>query len=93
MKSGSSEAPPAAPKKVYFCDEPWTGLFSVETNMDVTFCPCYLKLRIGNLNEASINEIWNAPALQALRNSFAQGELPKICQGQLCPVAAGGGER
>lgn len=60
--------------------------------MDVTFCPCYLKLNIGNLNDASIGEIWNAPPLQALRKSFAQGDLPKICEGQLCPVAVGGGE-
>jgi hypothetical protein len=43
MKSNSSEP------KSYFCTLPWTGLFSVETNLDVTFCPCFLKMKIGNL--------------------------------------------
>lgn len=72
-----------------FCEEPWTGLFSVETNLDVTFCPCYLKLRIGNLNDASIDEIWNARPLVQIRRAFARGRLPRACAGQLCPVALG----
>jgi|KBSMisStaDraftv2_1062788.scaffolds.fasta_scaffold57705_4 MoaA/NifB/PqqE/SkfB family radical SAM enzyme len=89
MKSSSSETPAAAARKGYFCEEPWTGLFSIETNLDVTFCPCYLKLRIGNLNDAPIGEIWNAPALVEMRREFARGELPAGCKGQLCPVALG----
>ena len=72
--------------EVYFCEEPWTGLFSVETNMDVTFCPCFMKLRIGNLNDASVQEIWNAEPLVEIRRTFARGELPGYCRGQLCPV-------
>src|SRR5687768_4957564 len=87
MKSSFSEPPAPVTGKAYFCEEPWTGLFSVETNLDVTFCPCYLKLKIGNLKDAPIKEIWNAPPLVELRRSFAQGDLPKPCQGQLCPVA------
>jgi MoaA/NifB/PqqE/SkfB family radical SAM enzyme len=79
---------PVAPKR-YFCEEPWTGLFSVRTNLDVTFCPCYLKLRIGNLNDNSLHEIWNADPLVRLRESFERGELPDPCRGQLCPVAVG----
>ena len=75
----------------YFCTEPWTGLFSVETNLDVTFCPCYLKLKIGNLNERPIQEIWNARPLIALRRAFGKGRLPAPCRGQLCPVATGHG--
>ena len=89
MKSSSSDdAPPA---RRWFCEEPWSGLFSVETNLDVTFCPCYLKLRIGNLGEASIAEVWNAAPLIEIRSAFAAGELPPACAGQLCPVVQGGG--
>jgi MoaA/NifB/PqqE/SkfB family radical SAM enzyme len=87
MKSSSSESPPAPARREYFCEEPWTGLFSIETNLDVTFCPCFLQLRIGNLNEASIREVWNAAPLVAIRQSFARGELAPPCVGQLCPVA------
>lgn len=89
MKSSSSDAPPGGERRTYFCEEPWTGLFSVETNLDVTFCPCYLKMPIGNLGQAPIREIWNALPLVRLREAFAQGELPQPCRGQLCPVALG----
>jgi hypothetical protein len=74
-------------KKVYFCDEPWVGVFSIETNLDATFCPCYLRMKIGNLNQAPIQELWNAEPLVQIRRSFKKGRLPKVCQGQLCPVA------
>ena len=80
---------PAHAETGYSCDTPWTGLFSVATNMDVTFCPCYLKLKIGNLNDAPIQEIWNAQALVQIRRSFAEGRLPKPCRGQLCSTALG----
>jgi hypothetical protein len=79
-------------KRKYFCTEPWQGIFSVETNRDVTFCPCYLKMKIGNLDESSMQEIWNADELIALRESFSRGELPEPCQGQTCPVVLGEGD-
>jgi hypothetical protein len=85
MKSSASDAAPR-----WSCEEPWSGLFSVETNLDVTFCPCYLKLRIGNLGHAPIAEIWNAPPLIEIRRAFAAGELPPACAGQLCPPVQGG---
>ena len=59
MTSRSSE--PEA--KRYFCTEPWVGMFAIETNQDVTFCPCFLKMKIGNLKESSIQEVWNAEPL------------------------------
>lgn len=83
MKSSSSN------RKVYFCDLPWTGSFVIETNLDVTFCPCFLKMKIGNLGEASIREIWNSEELQELRRAFRQGELPNVCKNQLCPPVLG----
>jgi radical SAM protein with 4Fe4S-binding SPASM domain len=83
MKSNSPE------KKTYFCTEPWIGIFSIKTNLDVTFCPCFLKMKIGNLDEASMQEIWNSEKLVQLRQSFNKGELPEVCQNQLCPVAVG----
>lgn len=85
MKLFSSE------RKTYFCTEPWTGGFSIQTNLDVRFCSCYLNSKIGNLRESSIEEIWNSPELHQLRRSFSKGKLPQVCQGQLCPVALGQG--
>jgi hypothetical protein len=81
---------PFVRRRRYFCSEPWTGIFSVEVNQDVVFCPCYLKLTIGNLNERPLPEIWNAPMLRRLRRTFRRGGLPKPCRKQLCPVVRGG---
>jgi MoaA/NifB/PqqE/SkfB family radical SAM enzyme len=95
MKSISSRSSRRAKKeeagRKYFCDEPWTGIFSVETNHDVTFCPCYLQMKIGNLNESTMREIWNAEELIEMRASFRDGVLPAPCQGQNCPVVMGEG--
>jgi radical SAM protein with 4Fe4S-binding SPASM domain len=66
-------------------------VLSIETNRDVTFCPCYLKMKIGNLDESSMQEIWNSQQLQELRAAFRDGVLPEPCQGQLCPVVLGEG--
>jgi radical SAM protein with 4Fe4S-binding SPASM domain len=70
-----------------FCPEPWTGRFSIKTNGDVTFCPCYLQLTIGNVGEASMREIWNSETMIGLRADFREGKLPRLCEDQLCPVA------
>ena len=85
MTSSSSEPRDRTP----FCDEPWVGILSVETNQDVTFCPCFLKMKIGNLGESSLEEVWNAEPLLALRRSFREGVLPEPCKGQLCPPVVG----
>lgn len=85
VKSGSSE------ERKYFCELPWLGQFSVRTNDDVVFCPCYLQMPVGNLRESSMEELWNEPQLVLMRASFRDGILPKVCNGQLCPVALGEG--
>jgi radical SAM protein with 4Fe4S-binding SPASM domain len=85
MKSSRSE------EKSYFCEEPWTGLFTIVESGDVLLCPCYLKMRIGNVHDSSMQEIWNAPELVEIRRSFQRGELPEPCQGEQCPVALGKG--
>ena len=77
----------------YFCAEPWTGVFSVTSELDAIFCPCYLKMKIGNLADQTLKELWNSPSLQSFRSSFANGELPELCRPQLCPVALGTGKQ
>jgi len=74
----------------YFCNEPWTGIFSVRTNGDVVCCPCYAKVRIGNVKDASLHDIWNGEKMQHLRREFSEGRLPDECHGQICPVVVGG---
>jgi iron-sulfur cluster protein len=87
--SFSKSFPFVARRGPYFCNEPWVGVLAVEVNQDVTFCQCYLKMRLGNLHEQSLDELWNAPQLVELRRDFKQGVLPRACQGQVCPPAVG----
>lgn len=87
--SFSKRFPFVARRGPYFCNEPWVGVLAVEVNQDVTFCQCYLKMRLGNLHEQSLDELWNAPQLVELRREFQKGNLPRACQGQLCPPAVG----
>jgi len=82
-----------AKEKDVFCEEPWTGLFSVNTNGDVIFCPCYAKLKIGNIREGDAKTIWNGPAILGIRESFVAGEIPPACKGQLCPVVVNQSKR
>lgn len=72
-------------RPTYFCEEPWVGIFSIRTNGDVVCCPCYAKLKIGNLKENSIHELWNGQKMREMRRQFAEGNLPAACEGQLCP--------
>jgi len=73
----------------YSCEEPWSGIFTIKESGDVQLCPCYLQMTIGNVHKSPLLEIWNAPELVEIRETFARGELPEPCQGQLCPVALG----
>lgn len=75
--------------KQYFCNEPWLGVLAIEVNRDVTFCPCYMKLRLGNVDEQSLEELWNADELVEIRDEFRHGRLPRACQGQVCPPVVG----
>jgi hypothetical protein len=76
-------------RRRYFCNEPWVGALDVQVNRDVIFCPCYMKMTLGNLGEQSLEELWNAPQLVAIRRDFRNGRLPKPCRGQVCPPAVG----
>ena len=76
-------------KNSYFCQEPWAGIFSIRTNGDVVCCPCYAKVLIGNINQSSMQEIWNSKKILKMRKAFSEGQLPVECQGQICPVVVG----
>jgi radical SAM protein with 4Fe4S-binding SPASM domain len=82
---------PRVEEQEYFCTEPWTGILDVMPNGDVNFCPCYLQMKIGNVNDTPMAEIWNSEPLIELRGSFREGRLPEACRGQSCPVVLGEG--
>lgn len=93
MVTESAEATSANEDGSYFCNTPWLGVLTIEVNRDVTFCPCHMKLRLGNLDDQPLEELWNGPELVKIREDFREGRLPDACQGQLCPPAVGGPDR
>ena len=86
-----AEADTEAEDDGLFCDEPWTGIFSVQSDGTVRCCPCYAQVVLGNINESTIEEIWNAEPLIEMRAAFSSGVAPVACKGQLCPVMTGAG--
>jgi MoaA/NifB/PqqE/SkfB family radical SAM enzyme len=79
-------------RRTYECQEPCIGIFSVGANGDVTCCACYAKARAGNVNDSSIQEIWNSKVLLRMRKAFKRGRLPRECREQLYPVVVGKGK-
>lgn len=78
-----SNEPPA-------CEEPWIGLFSINTDGTVVFCPCYAKTPIGKIDQSSVDAIWHGEKMRRIREQIAAGELPDCCSGQICPPVLGG---
>jgi MoaA/NifB/PqqE/SkfB family radical SAM enzyme len=69
------------------CLIPWRFLFIQEHTSKVFACP-YHRLPYGDLETATLEEIWNGEAAQDLRRSLAAGEIPKHCldHGAGCPL-------
>lgn len=70
------------------CRIPWLGRFVVLSAGHANFC-CYSSAVVGNVNEASLEEIWRGPAMRHIRSELAQQRLPKECQSTSCPVYRG----
>jgi radical SAM protein with 4Fe4S-binding SPASM domain len=64
-----------------FCDLPWTGAYLLG-NGDVLAC-CVPGLRMGNLNHQSMEDIWNGPEYQKLRQTVNSDNRPTTCRA--CP--------
>lgn len=69
------------------CLIPWRFLFIQEHTSKVFACP-YHRHPYGDLNTASLEEVWNGEAAQGLRRSLAAGEIPRYCldHGAGCPL-------
>jgi len=64
----------------HFCNAPWVNV-SIDPNGDVLPC-CRINTSIfkpDNLKNKSLDETWNGPALQQLRESFTENEAPAAC--------------
>jgi MoaA/NifB/PqqE/SkfB family radical SAM enzyme len=60
------------------CLAPWFGQLIINQNGNVRLC-CASPYSLGNLNKASLAEIWNSPRMAKVRASFQKGFMPLIC--------------
>jgi radical SAM protein with 4Fe4S-binding SPASM domain len=64
-----------------YCPVPW-GSVALLANGDVMAC-CFPTMVMGNLNEQSLEEIWNGKVYQHLRTSVNSDNPPEVCK--YCP--------
>jgi Fe-coproporphyrin III synthase len=76
------------------CLVPWRFLFIQEHAKKVFACP-YHRLPHGDLEGATLEEIWNGDTAQQMRRSLARGEIPGYCLdcSAACPLVLAAHER
>lgn len=61
------------------CLAPWFGQLLVRQSGKVSLCCAAPQYVLGNLNEHSLQEIWNGPRMREVREVFSQGKIPRVC--------------
>lgn len=74
--------------KKFVCKHPWSHFEVNNPNGDVTMC-CNNDTVLGNVNDASIADIWNGPKFSAMRKRMATEGAHAFCP-HTCPVLRGG---
>jgi len=69
----------------YYCKQPFTHFEVKEDGKVHLCCPSYLPYVPGNINEKSIEEIWNGEPALELRRSILNGEY-NYCSRVTCPA-------
>jgi MoaA/NifB/PqqE/SkfB family radical SAM enzyme len=72
----------------FVCKHPWSHFEVNNPNGDVTMC-CNNSTVLGNVNENTIDEIWNGDAFQANRKRMRDEGAHSMCP-HTCPVLQGG---
>ena len=67
-----------------FCSKPFDSIEYHLKGKCFVCCPSWLDKPIGNLNDQSIDEIWNSPSAQELRESIIDGSY-RFCKKDVCP--------
>jgi MoaA/NifB/PqqE/SkfB family radical SAM enzyme len=75
------------------CFAPWTNL-SVNYKGGAHVCPCLSLLKepnlyLGDTNDSTLLEIWNAPAVLRYREAFIKADYSTTCREDVCPYLLG----
>lgn len=69
------------------CTKPWTSFEIVDHKGNVKPC-CWLSYYCGNINNSTIDDIWNGNAFQRARHNMAEGNIDTMCAID-CPYKIG----
>jgi radical SAM protein with 4Fe4S-binding SPASM domain len=62
------------------CELPWTNLVILTGGECFNCCYQDVNLPLGNINNDSIDNIWNSEKSQAMRQEWLDGKIPNICK-------------
>ena len=82
--SDSPEIGKQAPLPGRFCPNPFKQVDLEESGVTFTCCSSWLPTPMGNLNHASLEEMWNGQAMQQIRESIFDGSF-RYCRHDRCP--------
>ena len=74
------------PHREVLCHMPWTNL---HVRIDGSIRVCCHQEAFANVADRSVEEVWNGPELQAMREAIARRELHQLCHRENCPVFRG----
>jgi MoaA/NifB/PqqE/SkfB family radical SAM enzyme len=72
-----------------FCHVPFTNLHVFEEGDAYCCCPDWLPVRLGNVLESSLTDIWNGPIAEKIRNSILDGSFEHCTGCAYLPHARG----
>lgn len=81
---GDAPAPPGRPPLVQKCALPWHNLL-IDTDGEARPC-CWAGVSWGNLNRMELDDVWNGPQAQGMRQAFLKNIIPRSCRGRHCRV-------
>lgn len=61
------------------CKAPWIGQLQIQQDGSVRLC-CSSDYSLGNINNSTLEEIWNSKRMQRIRTSFKNGRFPFKCR-------------
>jgi MoaA/NifB/PqqE/SkfB family radical SAM enzyme len=79
----SMNSPKTMNKTAVPCHYPWSSIY-VSPNGDVRHCCSTNLKKLGNLSEQSLDEIWNGPIYQLVREHVAKGEYAEAFCSPTC---------
>ena len=74
--------------KKFVCKHPWSHFEVNNPNGNVTMC-CNNKIVLGNVNESSVDSIWNGKKFSEVREQMVNDGAHSMCP-HTCPVLKGG---